>query len=89
MKCNEISTVFSQHQITAKSLHIQQLNTVLGAVETSHSFVACALVKAAPQIQDHFIQFLPTYTTRIFFKIGGYEVNYFWNHIMGSFSNFN
>ena len=50
---------------------------------------ACALVKAALQIQDHFMQFLPTYTTRIFFKIGGYEVNYFWNHIMGSFSNFN
>ena len=31
-----------------------------------------------------FMQFLPTYTTRIFFKIGGYEVNYIWNHIMGS-----
>ena len=35
------------------------------------------------------MQFLPTYTTQIFFKIGGYEVNYIWNHIMGSFSNFN
>ena len=31
--------------------------------------IACALVKAAPPIQDHFMQFLPTYTTRIFFKI--------------------
>ena len=49
----------------------------------------CALVKAALQIQDHFMQFLPTYATQIFCKIGGYVVNYFWNHIMGSFSNLN
>ena len=42
-----------------------------------HIGLLCALVKAVPQIQDHFyVIFTYLYTTWIFFKIGGYEVNH-------------